>query len=63
MTERIVAAFVPLVDCAVLVAAREQGFARVGHPFEVFIAEKPAISFNGVDSAKDPGQSLDVGRV
>jgi NitT/TauT family transport system ATP-binding protein len=27
MTERIVAAFVPLVDCAVLVAAREQGFA------------------------------------
>jgi len=27
MTERIVAAFVPLVDCAVLVAARERGFA------------------------------------
>jgi NitT/TauT family transport system ATP-binding protein len=27
VTERIVAAFVPLVDCAVLVAAREQGFA------------------------------------
>ena len=27
MTERMVAAFVPLVDCAVLVAAREQGFA------------------------------------
>jgi ABC-type nitrate/sulfonate/bicarbonate transport system substrate-binding protein len=27
MTERILAAFVPLVDCAVLVAAREQGFA------------------------------------
>jgi len=27
MTERVVAAFVPLVDCAVLVAAREQGFA------------------------------------
>ena len=27
MTERIVAAFVPLVDCAVLVAAREHGFA------------------------------------
>ena len=27
MAERIVAAFVPLVDCAVLVAAREQGFA------------------------------------
>ena len=27
MTDRIVAAFVPLVDCAVLVAAREQGFA------------------------------------
>ncbi len=27
MSERIVAAFVPLVDCAVLVAAREQGFA------------------------------------
>ncbi len=27
MTERIIAAFVPLVDCAVLVAAREQGFA------------------------------------
>ena len=28
MSERIVAAFVPLVDCAVLVAAREQGFAK-----------------------------------
>jgi NitT/TauT family transport system ATP-binding protein len=27
MTERVVAAFVPLVDCAVLVAAREHGFA------------------------------------
>jgi NitT/TauT family transport system ATP-binding protein len=27
MSERIVAGFVPLVDCAVLVAAREQGFA------------------------------------
>ena len=27
MTDRILAAFVPLVDCAVLVAAREQGFA------------------------------------
>jgi ABC-type nitrate/sulfonate/bicarbonate transport system substrate-binding protein len=27
MAERIVAAFVPLVDCAVLVAAREEGFA------------------------------------
>ena len=27
MTEQVVAAFVPLVDCAVLVAAREQGFA------------------------------------
>lgn len=27
MSERIVAAFVPLVDCAVLVAARERGFA------------------------------------
>ena len=27
MTDRIAAAFVPLVDCAVLVAAREQGFA------------------------------------
>jgi NitT/TauT family transport system ATP-binding protein len=27
VTDRIVAAFVPLVDCAVLVAAREQGFA------------------------------------
>jgi NitT/TauT family transport system ATP-binding protein len=27
MTERVVAAFVPLVDCAVLVAAREEGFA------------------------------------
>lgn len=27
MTERVVAAFVPLVDCAVLVAAREKGFA------------------------------------
>jgi ABC-type nitrate/sulfonate/bicarbonate transport system substrate-binding protein len=27
MSERIVAAFVPLVDCAVLVAARHQGFA------------------------------------
>jgi len=28
MTDRIVAAFVPLVDCAVLVAARERGFSR-----------------------------------
>lgn len=28
MTERIVAAFMPLVDCAVLVAAREHGFAK-----------------------------------
>jgi NitT/TauT family transport system ATP-binding protein len=28
MTDRIVAAFVPLVDCAVLVAAKEKGFAR-----------------------------------
>jgi two-component system, oxyanion-binding sensor len=27
VTERIIAAFVPLVDCAVLVAAREEGFA------------------------------------
>jgi two-component system, oxyanion-binding sensor len=27
MSERVVAAFVPLVDCAVLVAAREEGFA------------------------------------
>src|SRR5262245_49435060 len=27
MAERIVAAFVPIVDCAVLVAAREEGFA------------------------------------
>lgn len=27
MVERVIAAFVPLVDCAVLVAAREQGFA------------------------------------
>jgi ABC-type nitrate/sulfonate/bicarbonate transport system substrate-binding protein len=27
MTERVVASFVPLVDCAVLVAAREEGFA------------------------------------
>jgi NitT/TauT family transport system ATP-binding protein len=27
MAERVIAAFVPLVDCAVLVAAREQGFA------------------------------------
>src|SRR5688500_13373843 len=27
MIERVVASFVPLVDCAVLVAAREQGFA------------------------------------
>ena len=28
MSDRVLAAFVPLVDCAVLVAAREQGFAR-----------------------------------
>jgi two-component system, oxyanion-binding sensor len=28
MTDRVLAAFVPLVDCAVLVAAREKGFAR-----------------------------------
>jgi hypothetical protein len=29
-----VAAFVPLVDCAVLVAAREQGFAAEAASFE-----------------------------
>lgn len=28
MMESMVAAFVPLVDCAVLVAAKEKGFAR-----------------------------------
>jgi NitT/TauT family transport system ATP-binding protein len=41
MTERIVAAFVPLVDCAVLVAAREQGFAAA-EGLELVLVKEPS---------------------
>ena len=41
MTERIVAAFVPLVDCAVLVAAREQGFAAE-FGFDLALVKEPS---------------------
>ena len=41
MTERIVAAFVPLVDCAVLVAAREQGFAAA-EGLELTLVKEPS---------------------
>ena len=41
MTERIVAAFVPLVDCAVLVAAREQGFAAA-EGLELKLVKEPS---------------------
>ena len=41
MTERIVASFVPLVDCAVLVAAREQGFAAA-EGFELELIKEPS---------------------
>ena len=41
MTERIVAAFVPLVDCAVLVAAREQGFAAAAG-IELELVKEPS---------------------
>jgi ABC-type nitrate/sulfonate/bicarbonate transport system substrate-binding protein len=39
MTERSVPAFVPLVDCAVLVAAREQGFAEEAGLNRVLVKE------------------------
>jgi NitT/TauT family transport system ATP-binding protein len=41
MTDRVVAAFVPLVDCAVLVAAREQGFAAA-EGFELALVKEPS---------------------
>jgi len=41
MTERIAAAFVPLVDCAVLVAAREQGFAAAAG-IELELVKEPS---------------------
>jgi two-component system, oxyanion-binding sensor len=41
MTERIVAAFVPLVDCAVLVAAREQGFAAAAG-LDLLLVKEPS---------------------
>jgi len=41
MTERVVAAFVPLVDCAVLVAAREQGFAAA-EGLELTLVKEPS---------------------
>ncbi len=41
MTERIIAAFVPLVDCAVLVAAREQGFAAAAG-IELHLVKEPS---------------------
>jgi len=41
MTERVVAAFVPLVDCAVLVAAREQGFAAA-EGLELTLVREPS---------------------
>ena len=39
MSEKIVAAFVPLVDCAVLVAAREEGFAAAADLDLVLVKE------------------------
>jgi len=41
MTERIAAAFVPLVDCAVLVAARELGFAAA-EGLELVLVKEPS---------------------
>jgi ABC-type nitrate/sulfonate/bicarbonate transport system substrate-binding protein len=41
VTERILAAFVPLVDCAVLVAAREQGFAAA-EGFDLELVKEPS---------------------
>jgi len=41
MTERVSAAFVPLVDCAVLVAARELGFARA-EGIELELVKEPS---------------------
>ena len=41
MTDRIAAAFVPLLDCAVLVAAREQGFAAA-EGLELELVKKPS---------------------
>ncbi len=41
MTERIIAAFVPLVDCAVLVAAREEGFAAEAG-LELVLVKEPS---------------------
>jgi len=41
VTDRILAAFVPLVDCAVLVAAREQGFAAA-EGFDLELVKEPS---------------------
>ena len=41
MADRITAAFVPLVDCAVLVAAREQGFASA-EGFDLELVREPS---------------------
>jgi NitT/TauT family transport system ATP-binding protein len=43
MSEHILAAFVPLVDCAVLVAAREKGFARE-HGIDLSLVREPSWS-------------------
>jgi NitT/TauT family transport system ATP-binding protein len=43
MSERILAAFVPLVDCAVLVAAHEKGFARE-HGLDLSLVREPSWS-------------------
>ena len=43
MNRRMVAAFVPLVDCAVLVAAREKGFARA-HDIDLVLVREPSWS-------------------
>jgi NitT/TauT family transport system ATP-binding protein len=41
MSDRVVAGFVPLVDCAVLVAAREQGFAAA-EGLELVLVKEPS---------------------
>jgi two-component system, oxyanion-binding sensor len=41
VTERVIASFVPLVDCAVLVAAREQGFAAAAG-LDLLLAKEPS---------------------
>jgi ABC-type nitrate/sulfonate/bicarbonate transport system substrate-binding protein len=43
MVRRILAAFVPLVDCAVLVVAREKGFARA-HGIDLRLVREPSWS-------------------